>query len=55
MSVQTGKFTNLEIQTYEGLSNEIRPVLKDHNNGSSFWCVDTGDYYKWMSGQWYLQ
>jgi hypothetical protein len=59
--VQTGVITSLDIKEYKGLSTETKPTLVANNSGSSYYCVDTGDYYIWYwnttnsTGEWYLQ
>lgn len=42
-----------------GLSTEEKPVVDEAGNplvdGSSFYCVDTGDVYLYFKGTWYKQ
>lgn len=44
---------NFRVQNWEGLSADTKPTLLDENTGSSFYCVDTGDYYHWHIDQWF--
>jgi hypothetical protein len=48
----TGVATTNTILEIQGHSTDPKPVLQDHNTGSSFWEYNTGNLYIWHIDEW---
>lgn len=53
MYKKTGNTTSLDVLEFQGLSTDVKPTLIENNTGSTFWCVDSHEFYIWHIDQWY--
>lgn len=52
---KVGLQTSLNKEIWQGLSNEVKPILGINETDSRFYCLDTGEEYIWHVDQWYLK